>query len=111
MCEQEDASRMDDDRARGAGGGIAMKAALRPRFVIASAVDASGVAEISGAELHHMRDVLRLSVSAGISNLDTDGPVHFRAIARYERERSIVKIESSRSARTYRRIILAIAIF
>src|SRR5260370_10942362 len=57
-----------------------------------------------------MRDVLRLSVGAGISILDSDGREHFGAIARYERERAIVQIESSRSARTYRRIILAIAI-
>ena len=103
---------MDDysARASAARGAIAMKSALRPRFVIASAVDASGIAEVAGAELHHMRDVLRLPVGAGVSILDADGGEHFGAVVRYEREHAVIKIESSRSPRTYRRIILAIAI-
>ena len=103
---------MDDGRARAgvACWGFAMKSALRPRFVIASAVDASGIAEISGPELHHMRDVLRLPVGAGVSILDADGGEHYGAIVRYERGRAIIQIESSRSPRTLPQIILATAI-
>jgi 16S rRNA (uracil1498-N3)-methyltransferase len=103
---------MDNDRARAsaARGAIAMKSALRPRFVIASVVDASGVVEVAGAELHHMRDVLRLAVGSGVSILDSEGGEHYGTIVRYDRERAVIQIESSRSPRTHPRIILAIAI-
>ena len=100
---------MDDDCAR-ACGGIAMKAALRPRFVIASGIDASGVVEVAGAELHHMRDVLRLRVGRGVSILDADGGEHFGTLARYDRDCAVIQIESSRAAQAHPRIILATAI-
>jgi 16S rRNA (uracil1498-N3)-methyltransferase len=87
-----------------------MKAALRPRFVIASTVNPSGVIEVAGAELHHMRDVLRLRVGSAVSILDPDGGEHFGTLARYDRDSAVIQIDSSRAARAHPRIILATAI-
>jgi 16S rRNA (uracil1498-N3)-methyltransferase len=98
---------MDDDRARASA--TIMKA-LRPRFVIASEVDASGLALVEGAELHHMRDVLRLAIGSGVSILDADGGEHLGKLVRYDRERAVIQIESSRALGTRPRIILATAI-
>ncbi len=83
---------------------------LRPRFVIASEVDASGLAHVEGAELHHMRDVLRLATGSGVSILDAAGCEHLGTLVRYDRDRAIIQIESSRAPRMRPRIILATAI-
>lgn len=87
-----------------------MKPALRPRFVVALPPDASGLAQVEGAELHHMRDVLRLPLRSSVSILDADGGEHNGILMRYDRERAIIQIESSRSPRMHPRIILATAI-
>jgi len=84
--------------------------ALRPRFVIATAVDTSGVVHVEGAELHHMRDVLRLAVGSGVSILDADGGEHLGTLIRYDRDRATIQIESSRAPQMRPRIILATAI-
>lgn len=99
---------MDHDCARASA--MKTKSALAPRFVIASAVDASGLAEVKGAELHHMREVLRLATGSAVSILDAAGGEHVGTLARYEHDRAIVQIESSRSPRMHPRIILATAI-
>src|SRR5271167_4882817 len=80
------------------------------RFSIARAPDSSGVAHVEGAELHHMRTVLRLAVEARVSLLDPAGVEHRGVIERYERERAIVRVVSSSSPRGRSRIILAAAI-
>jgi 16S rRNA (uracil1498-N3)-methyltransferase len=87
-----------------------MKSRLPPRFVIASAVDASGIAQVEGAELHHMRDVLRLAVGTGVSILDKAGGEHLGTLVRYDRDRATIQIESSRAPQMRPRIILATAI-
>lgn len=87
-----------------------MKSRLRPRFVIASNVDHSGFAQVEGAELHHMRDVLRLAVGSGVSILDKNGGEHLGTLLRYDRDRAIIQIESSRAPQMRPRIILATAI-
>src|ERR1700687_6060879 len=107
MCQPPDASRLDDDRARASA--TSMKS-LRPRFVIATAVDASGLALVEGAELHHMRDVLRLAPGSGVSILDAAGCEHLGTLVRYDRDRATIRIESSRALRMRPRIILATAI-
>jgi 16S rRNA (uracil1498-N3)-methyltransferase len=86
-----------------------MKSALPPRFAIASPVS-SGLATVEGAELHHMRDVLRLPIRSSVSILDADGGEHEGILVRYDRDRAIIQIESSRSPRMHARIILATAI-
>ncbi len=87
-----------------------MMKSLRPRFVISSAMDASGVAHVEGAELHHMRDVLRLAIGSGVSILDADGGEHLGKLVRYDRDRATVQIVSSRAPEMRTRIILATAI-
>jgi 16S rRNA (uracil1498-N3)-methyltransferase len=103
---------MDDGRD-GASATLMSISLSRRRFSIARAPDATGLAHIEGAELHHMRTVLRLAVDARVSLLDPAGVEHQGTIERYERGRAVVRIESSSSAsaspaRT--RIILAAAI-
>jgi 16S rRNA (uracil1498-N3)-methyltransferase len=107
MYQPPNASRMDNDRARASA--TVMKS-LRPRFVIASEVDASGLALVEGAELHHMRDVLRLAPGRGVSILDADGCEHFGILVRYDRDSATIQIESSRAPQMRPRIILATAI-
>ncbi len=102
---------MDDGRD-GASATL-MGVSLPPRFSIARAPDATRRADVEGAELHHMRTVLRLAVDARVSLLDPAGVEHRGIIDRYERDRAVIRIESSLSqspspART--RIILAAAI-
>jgi 16S rRNA (uracil1498-N3)-methyltransferase len=80
------------------------------RFSIARAPDASELAHVEGAELHHMRTVLRLQVGAHVSLLDPAGLEHRGAIDRYERDRAVIRIESSSPSSARPRIILAAAI-
>jgi len=98
---------MDD--ARDGASAPLMPSASR-RFSIARAPDSSGVAQVEGAELHHMRTVLRLAVDARVSLLDPAGVEHRGVIERYERDRAIVRVESSSSPSVRSRIILAAAI-
>ncbi len=80
------------------------------RFSIARAPDASRLAHVEGTELRHMRTVLRLAAGARVSLLDPSGIEHRGIIERYERERAVIRIESSSSSRSQPRIILAAAI-
>jgi 16S rRNA (uracil1498-N3)-methyltransferase len=98
---------MDD--ARDGASATLMPPAPR-RFSIARAPDSSGVAHVEGAELHHMRTVLRLAVDARVSLLDPAGVEHRGVIERYERDRAVMRIESSSPPNTRSRIILAAAI-
>ena len=83
-------------------------------FSIARAPDADGLAHVEGAELRHMRTVLRLTVDARVSLLDPAGVEHRGVIERYERDRAVIRIESSSSlpspSHPRARIILAAAI-
>ncbi len=81
-----------------------------PRFTIARAPDASGLVHIEGAELRHMRTVLRLTVDARVSLLDPDGAEHQGVIERYERDRAVIRVESSSPSPARPQIILAAAI-
>ncbi len=90
-----------------------MGVSLPPRFSIAQAPDAARLAYVEGAELHHMRTVLRLPVDARVSLLDPAGAEHQGIIERYERGRAVVRVESSSSqspSPARARIILAAAI-
>ncbi len=57
-----------------------------------------------------MRTVLRLAVDAHVSLLDPDGVEHRGVIERYERDRAVMRIESTSPPSTRSRIILAAAI-
>ncbi|MGB8684565.1 MAG: RsmE family RNA methyltransferase [Candidatus Binatus sp.] len=97
---------MDDARD---GASATLMPATPPRFSIAQVPDA-GRAHVEGAELHHMRTVLRLAVDARVSLLDPAGVEHRGAIERYERERAVIRVESSSAPSVRGRIILAAAI-
>jgi 16S rRNA (uracil1498-N3)-methyltransferase len=81
-----------------------------PRFAIARAPDASGLVHIEGTELRHMRTVLRLAVDARVSLLDPAGAEHHGVIERYERDRAVIRVESSSPSPARPQIILAAAI-
>jgi 16S rRNA (uracil1498-N3)-methyltransferase len=80
------------------------------RFTIAHAPDASGVAHVEGAELRHLRTVLRLAAGAHVALLDPAGVEHRGVVERYERDRAVIRIESSAVSTERPQIILAAAI-
>jgi len=65
-----------------------------PRFAVASAAVEDGVARVSGAELHHMRDVMRLRVGATITMLDEAGVEYYGRIRRFEEGHALVEIQN-----------------
>ena len=81
-----------------------------PRFSIARPPDTNRLAQVEGAELHHMRTVLRLAIDARVSLLDPAGIEHHGTIERYENARALVRVASSTTSRSRSRIILAAAI-
>jgi 16S rRNA (uracil1498-N3)-methyltransferase len=98
---------MDD---AGDGASATLMPASPPRFSIARAPDASGRIHIEGAELRHIRTVLRLGVDSRVSLLDPAGVEHLGVIERYERDRAVIRVESSSPSPTRPQIILAAAI-
>ncbi len=82
---------------------------VAPRFAISTPPDAREVAIVEGAELHHMRDVMRLHAGDEVALLDRDGREHFGVIDRYDRSQAFVRITASKSPRATR-LILAAAI-
>jgi 16S rRNA (uracil1498-N3)-methyltransferase len=98
------------DHARDGASTTLMASTTPPRFSIAHPPDANHLAQVEGAELRHMRIVLRLAVEARVSLLDPAGIEHRGTIERYERERAVVRIESSSTSGSRSRIILAAAI-
>ena len=98
---------MDDNRD---GAGATLMPATPPRFSIAHAPDASGRAHVEGAEFHHMRTVMRLAVYARVSLIDPAGGEHRGMIERYEKDRAVVRVESSAAPSIGHWIILAAAI-
>jgi 16S rRNA (uracil1498-N3)-methyltransferase len=100
------------DHARD-GASATLMTSMPPRFSIARPPDVSRRAQVEGAEFHHMRTVLRLTVGARVSLLDGAGKEHRGTIERYERDRAIIRVESSSSqalSHFSTRIILAAAI-
>lgn len=93
------------------GAGATLMGTTPPRrFSIARAPDASGVAHVEGGELRHMRSVLRLAAGARVALLDPAGVEHRGAIECYERDRAVIRIESSSASIARPQIILAAAI-
>jgi 16S rRNA (uracil1498-N3)-methyltransferase len=69
-----------------------------------------GIAIIDGAELHHLRDVMRLRVGAVLALLAPDNVEHFARIERFEDNRAIVRIEKTTASDGTPPLILATAI-
>src|ERR1700722_7374721 len=107
MSQPQDPSRMDDARD---GASATLMPSSPPRFSIARAPDATGHTHVEGAELRHMRTVLRLGVDACVSLLDPAGAEHQGVIERYEHDHAVIRVESSSPSPTRPQIILAAAI-
>lgn len=69
-----------------------------------------GIAIIDGAELHHIRDVMRLRAGARVSLLTAANVEHLARIERYEDNRAIVRIEKVAPVAETPPLVLAIAI-
>jgi 16S rRNA (uracil1498-N3)-methyltransferase len=69
-----------------------------------------GVAIIDGAELHHLRDVMRLREGASIALLTPDNVEHLARVERFDDDRAIVRIEKTAAAIATPELILATAI-
>jgi 16S rRNA (uracil1498-N3)-methyltransferase len=69
-----------------------------------------GTAIIDGAELHHLRDVMRLREGAAIALLAADHVQHLARIEKFEDSRAILRIEKTAPAVETQPLILATAI-
>ncbi|HLX38475.1 MAG TPA: RsmE family RNA methyltransferase, partial [Candidatus Binataceae bacterium] len=69
-----------------------------------------GIAIIDSAELHHIRDVMRLRPGATIALLTTDKAEHLARIERFEDDRAIVRIQKTSAVVETPPLILVTAI-
>ena len=69
-----------------------------------------GIAIIDGAELHHIRDVMRLRVGATIALMTHDNAEHVARIERFEGDRVIVRIQKTEQTTRTPALILATAV-
>jgi len=81
-----------------------------PRFAITSAALDGDVARISGAELHHVRDVMRLRVGAPITMIDERGVEYYGCIKSFEAAHALVEIQSRTDPKRNSSVILAAAV-
>jgi 16S rRNA (uracil1498-N3)-methyltransferase len=75
----------------------AAKASIR--FAIASAAVDGAVARVDGAELHHMRDVMRLAPGDAVALFDEQGAEYAGTIRSYEARHALVAIAAATGAR------------
>jgi 16S rRNA (uracil1498-N3)-methyltransferase len=80
-----------------------------PRFALRHPIS-DGLAIIDAAELHHLRDVMRLRVGETVALLSDDNVEHLARIERFEDDRAILRIEKTATAREVTPLILATAI-
>lgn len=81
-----------------------------PRLVLPGAVPDSGLLRIGGAELHHMRHVMRLGAGAAVTLLDGRGAAYAGRIRRLERDRALVEIGERIAPGPAAAIVLAAAV-
>jgi len=80
-----------------------------PRFVLHHPIE-DGVAILDGAELHHLRDVMRLREGSAIALLAPNDAEHLGRIAKLEDTRAVITIEKTVRAGATAPLILATAI-
>jgi 16S rRNA (uracil1498-N3)-methyltransferase len=80
-----------------------------PRFTLHHPI-VDGTAIVDGAELHHLRDVMRLRVGSELALLTKDRVEHLARIERFEEHRAIMRIEKTLTAAEVPPLILATAI-
>ncbi len=66
-----------------------------PRFVIASSSVGDGHARVDGAELHHMRDVMRLEAGAEVALLDEANVAYAGRIERFAPDHALIALQAS----------------
>ena len=82
-----------------------------PRFIIATAAIAGGIARVTGNELHHLRDVRRLGPGAALELLDEAGIAYTGHVDRFEPDAAVVTLYGNPTpVRPSTRIILAPAV-
>jgi 16S rRNA (uracil1498-N3)-methyltransferase len=69
------------------------------RFAISSVAVDGAVARVDGAELHHMRDVMRLAPGTAIALFDERGAEYAGTIRSYEARHALVEIAAAASPR------------
>jgi 16S rRNA (uracil1498-N3)-methyltransferase len=81
-----------------------------PRFLLDADAIAGGVARITGAELHHLRDVARIAPGAEVTLIAGEGVEHLGRLLRFESQCALVEIVESRAHVAGVAMILAAAI-
>ncbi|MGB6554053.1 MAG: RsmE family RNA methyltransferase [Candidatus Binataceae bacterium] len=81
-----------------------------PRFAIAASPTADGGARVTGAEAHHMRDVMRIAPGETITLIDANGLEYSASLERYSRAGAELRVLATRQAAPRARLILAQAI-
>ncbi len=74
-------------------------AKIAMRFAISSSAVDGAVALVGGAELHHMRDVLRLAPGAEVALFDERGAEYSGTIRSFQARHAVVEIAAARHAR------------
>lgn len=70
-----------------------------PRFILDAPPNPDGSAVVSGTEMHHMRDVMRLGPDAEVTVLAPDGSEYVARIARFEKDAALLTVSSRKVAR------------
>jgi 16S rRNA (uracil1498-N3)-methyltransferase len=80
-----------------------------PRFATTRNAIAAGSASVTGAELRHLRDVMRLRVGAPVALIDEAGAEYLGRIARFAGSQALIALEDAPAARPapYRLILAA----
>jgi len=81
-----------------------------PRFILAAPPSADGVATLSGGEMRHLRDVMRLRAGAELTVLAPDGVEYVAQVAGFEGNKAMLLISSKRPRKALPPLILAAAI-
>ncbi|MHB8382332.1 MAG: RsmE family RNA methyltransferase [Candidatus Binataceae bacterium] len=81
-----------------------------PRFAIEHAPDANSIVRVTGAEAHHMRDVMRIAAGETITLVDANGMEYSASLERYARDGAELRVITTRQPQPRARLILAQAI-
>jgi 16S rRNA (uracil1498-N3)-methyltransferase len=82
-----------------------------PRFAVASAAIDGARALVEGAELHHMRDVMRLEPGAEVALFDERGAEYAGRIRNFEARHAVIEVaRATARTETPARLILAAAV-
>lgn len=81
-----------------------------PRFALTRPISPDGTAIVEGAELHHLRDVMRLREGSEVAVLGIDGVECIGRVDKLTAEGAVVRIQNRLIADDAARLILAVAV-